>query len=117
MQESFLEKLESLRANAIEYIRKVLKQRGTGYELIDPATYEEDFDDEVYDLPRANYVGKHGNYDEYPIVVIDIDADDILTFKGICKLGDTDDDRDFSVEELSSACLCQIADVVANLEK
>ena len=113
----FLKKLLEQRQAALEYIRGVLKQRGTGYEIIDPAMYDEDegIDDTVYQLPRGVHISKHGHYYEFPIVIIDINDKDELTFKGL-DMGDYCEDMDFEESELYDSVVCAIADIVFNLE-
>lgn len=113
---SFTDVLETTRTEAMEYIRGVLKSRGTGYELTDPANYEEDIEDSVYSLPRGFNVSKRGYYDEYPIVIINIDKNEKLSFEGLSCLGDTDEDYYFEEDDLSIDTVCAIADLVQELE-
>lgn len=112
---TFAAQLEELRNNALAYIRKVLNQRGTNYELTDPANYEDEIEDCVFELPRATYVNKYSFFDEYPIIAVDID-NDVLTFQGIAAIGEADDDRTFNEDDMTTASLCGIADIIANLE-
>jgi hypothetical protein len=114
---SYLNKLTLVRNEAIEYITSVLKERGTNYELVDPSLYEDGFEDELYDLPRGTRVDRHDYHNEHPIVCIDIDDKDVLTFKGMAGLGETEDDYDYSADELDSFTICQIADLIKSLEK
>lgn len=114
---SYLSKLTQVRIEAIEYITSVLKKRGTNYELVDPALYEDEFEDEMYDLPRGSTTDRHGYLIEHPIVIIDIDDNDVLTFKGVGGLSEADNDNDYSVDEMDSFTICSIADIVESLEK
>jgi hypothetical protein len=102
--------------DALEYIRKVLKERGTHYEIIDPATYDDEIDDVVSVLPRGIHITGGGAHREYPIVVINIDAENKLTFVGLGGYDETKADMDFGEEYLSEMCICEIADIVAGLE-
>ena len=111
----FLIELQELRNKALNYIRSILNERGTGYEIIDPASYEDGLEDEVYKLPRATYLDKKLNYFEFPIVVININKN-VLTFEGI-DMGEYDDDKKFTEEEISTPTLCHIADLIHSLEK
>lgn len=114
---SYLTKLTKVRIDAIDYITSVLKNRGSDYQLIDPASYEDgNFQDDVYELPRGLNVDRHGYHEEHPIVSVDIDNEDILTFKGIGGLGDTGNDHDYTAGELESFTLCSIADMISNFE-
>lgn len=113
---SFTEKQEDIRKKAISYITKVLKKRGTNYEIVDPAFYEgEEIKEEFYDLPRAFRIDRHDQYNEYAIVKINIDENK-LSFVGIEVLEDMDK-RQFTENELVTEVLCAIADIVQNLEK
>lgn len=115
----YVEKISDIRKEAIDYITSVVKKRGTNYELVDPALYEDGFEDGMYDVPRGFTVNKYGYMDVHPIVVIDIDDNDKLTFKGIGGLmdfGETDEDNDYSVDNLETYVICQIADLVESLE-
>ena len=116
MAKSFVSRLMKVSDDALEYIRKVLKERGTGYEIIDPASYEDEVEDEVYKLPRGVYVTKHGNYEEYPIVIINIDDTGRLTFEGLACIGEAYEDKIFTEEDLYAGHICSIADIVARLE-
>lgn len=116
MLHSFSSELNKFRVDALESIRKVLKERGTDYQIIDPACYEDDFDDAVYELPRAVHITDGGAHREYPIVVINIDAEDKLTFVGLGGYDETKADKNFGEEYLSVECLCAVADIVAGLE-
>lgn len=115
-KQTFVNKIVAVEKKALDYILSVLKKRGTNYEIVDPASYEDGIEDEVYELPRGIHVTKHGFYEEYPIVVINIDNEDKLTFVGLACIGETDDDRTFEVDDLSAPCICAIADIVARLE-
>lgn len=113
---NFTKKLEDMRTDALDYITSILKERGTDYQLIDPACYDESIDDKIYQLPRAFTVGKYSLYSEFPIVSIDI-KDNVLTFKGIgTGLNENDEDHDFPESEVGSDCLMAIATLVTKLE-
>lgn len=113
--ETYIGKLDRLRGLALDYIRAVLSARGTNYELIDPNEYEEDLSDEVYKLPRGKYTNMRGYLYEFPIVVIDINDQGELTFKGV-DMGDFCRDMDFSENEMEDMMICAIADLVYHLE-
>jgi hypothetical protein len=113
---TFSSELAKVSKSALEYIRKVLKERGTNYEIIDPATYDDEIDDVVSGLPRGIHITGGGAHREYPIVVINIDAEDKLTFVGLGGYDETKADMDFGEEYLSEMCICEIADIVAGLE-
>lgn len=108
---------ESIRNEAIKIITDTLKQRGTGYELVDPAIYDEEIDDSIYELPRGSYVGKYDSYNEFPIVMVNISETEEITFTGIPCLSENDDDYEFDMDELSTSTLCAIADIISDLEK
>jgi hypothetical protein len=122
----FVSELLELQSRALEYIRSILKKRGTEYQIIDPATYEDGYDEDenteeernqLWALPRGKYVTKHGFYEEYPIVMINIDEEDKLTFLGIGCIGDgADEEKIFTDEDLSTPTICAIADIVSALE-
>ena len=115
---SFVEKLQATRQEAIDYIKSVLEKRGSGYELCDPALYEEELEDEFYDLPIAVYVGKHSFHDEYAIVVLDINDNHDITFKGISRTGDASEaEMDFDSDDFDTFALCEIADIMKKLEE
>ena len=44
----YSEKLDNVTEKALAYITGVLKKRGSDYQLIDPTSYEEGLEDEVY---------------------------------------------------------------------
>ena len=111
---NFTQKLNDVRQEALNYIHSVLRARGTNYELIDPSTYEDGIEDEVYDLPRGFNVNKYEFYDEYPIVVINIENDE-LSFYGI-QIGEGNDDYTFDSDSLTTDTICAIADLVRDLE-
>jgi hypothetical protein len=113
---SYVQKIIKARREAIDYIASVMKKRGTNYELVDPALYEDGFEEEMYDLPRGSTTDKHGYLLEHPIVVINIDDKDVLTFKGTGGLAETEDDNDYSVDDMESFTLCEIADLIKSLE-
>jgi hypothetical protein len=113
-KKSLVEQYEQIRVEALKYIRKVLNKRGTNYELIDPAEYEDELSDEVYKLPRVNYVDKYFNYYEFPIIVVNID-NDVLTFQGI-NISEYDEDKGFGEDDIPTDVLCAIADNIKALE-
>lgn len=113
--EGYVNELIQVHNAAVDYIKSVLLFRGSGYELIDPVTYEDGMEDEVYGLPRGNVVNKNFHYFEFPLVVINISADGELSFEGL-DLGDYMDDKIFSVEELSTDVIVALADRVRELE-
>lgn len=115
MDKNFLLRLDSLRDDSITYITEILKERGTGYQLIDPATYEDGIEDEVYGLPRGVYLTKHWSYSEHSIVVINIDDEGILSFEGIDTDGTTED-QIFKVEDMFTETLALIAALVYKFE-
>ena len=112
---TFVNELLLLRNKSVDYIHKILSLRGTGYEITDPANYEDEINDELYQLPRAISVSKHGHHIEYAIVVINI-QDDKLSFYGI-EIGESTDEETFDESDLTTETLCEIADLVKLLEK
>lgn len=110
-----LDQLTQIRDNALNYIKSVLRFRGTNYELTDPTNYEEDLTDEIYQLPRGFSITKHGHYVEYAIVIINIENDE-LSFHGI-EIGEMGDEMTFTDGDLDTDTICVIADLVKTLEK
>ena len=112
---NYTNQIEATRSEALSYIKSILDKRGSNYELIEPASYDDDDTDEsVYDLPTAYYIDKHNFYTEYPIVIINIE-NDILNFVGLgCK--NDNEDYTFVEQELSTNVICAIADLVYQLE-
>ena len=111
---SFTEKLITLHNEAMEYIRSILQKRGGDYQLIDPAEYDEEISENVYDLPHGWGLGKHEWFFENPIISIDIDDKGKLTFKGL-GVGDYED-HDYSEDDLHANVVVEIADIVYQLE-
>ena len=117
MSKSFVKKVSNVRLEALTYIREIVSKRGDNpYELIDPSTYDEEIDDEVYKLPRGVYVNKYGYHDEYPLFNVSI-IDDTLSFGGLSCIGETDEDKMFNDDELDTDVICTIADIIVNFEK
>jgi hypothetical protein len=110
----------NIREQAIEYIRKVLLNRGSGYELCDPAEYEEEFQDDSVvhkeGYPKMFMFMEQGvAAEEYPVVLIDILPNSKLVFTGI-SVNDADDEIKIGEDEMITECLCEIADLVQHLE-
>lgn len=115
-EQTFTDIITKTRTEALEYIRGILKSRGTNYELVDPNDYEEEIEDSVYDLPRGTHFTKDNYLEEYPIVIINIDDENKLTFEGLSCIGETEKDYTFDEDELSVELACAIADHVYYLE-
>lgn len=114
---SFVSKMEKVRLDALKYIREIVSKRGDNpYELIDPSTYEDEIEDEVYELPRGINVDKHGYHEEYPLINVSI-INDVLSFEGLSCITETDEDKMFSDDDLDTDVICIIADIIINLEK
>ena len=113
----YVNQLSDVHNAAVAYIKSVLEMRGSGYELIAPDAYDEETDDEVYQLPRGYTVGKYGMYDEFPLVMINLNEKNELVFVGISVMSEgVDEDKHFIVEELSTEVVCAVADRVRELE-
>jgi len=110
----YVNQLSDVHNAAVAYIKSVLEMRGSGYELIAPDDYEEEWTDEVYAMPRGYLVNKRDYYFEFPLVMINI-KDGVITFTGL-DLGDYNEDHEFSVEELSTDVIVALADRVRELE-
>jgi hypothetical protein len=116
---NFQKRFVELKDEATEYIKSVLLKRGTNYELIDPASYEEDgsFDESVYDLPRHTDYGKYNSYEDYSVVVVNMDVGGELVFECIqIYYEDYSRDLTVSVHALETLVVCQIADLIYQLE-
>lgn len=113
---TFQSKINDVREEALSYILSVMKMRGAGYELTDPANYEEEIDEEVYELPRASYVGRRMDYHECAIVMINIDNEDTLTFVGLKCFNEDDGEQTFHHSRIDTETICIIADLVYELE-
>jgi hypothetical protein len=118
MKKNFVKKIDKVRIDALSYIKSILKQRGDNpYQLIDPSTYDDnlDVDEEVYKLPRIKFLNDDGFYEEYPVVTVSLDNEE-LKFEGIACIGDTAEDTLFSTDDLDTYTICSIADIISNLE-
>ena len=116
MENNFNEELSVLRTKFFNYIKEILKKRGTDYQLIDPDIIDER-DSEFYDLPKAiKYYEKYGTtqFDEFCIVDIKIEGDMIL-FSGVSVDGSAED-YNFSEQDVSTDTICEIAYLVYHLE-
>ena len=111
---TYVSELSELKNRCVDYIKSVLNFRGTNYEVTDPANYEDEFNDELYRLPRGFYVTKYGQYIEYAIVMIDIE-NDVLSFRGI-EIGEMGDEETLTVNDLTTDSICSLADLVKSLE-
>jgi hypothetical protein len=108
--------VKPLLQEALDYIRKVLKQRGSGYELIDPSTYEDVFEDDFFNAPVQKIDGKIDSLDYYGIVCIDIKKNGTLIFIGY-KHDCSGKEKKFKESKMSPSTIFEIADLVADLEK
>lgn len=108
-----LQQLSSLIDEAKLYIKSVLLNRGTNYQLIDPQDIEDEYTDEFYDLPGTLVYSKHGHYTEHKIVVISL-VDGHLEFETV----DTVDYQDHKLDgsEFKSVTWLWLADFIEELE-
>ena len=108
-----LQQLSSLIDEAKLYIKSVLLNRGTNYQLIDPQDIEDEYTDEFYDLPGTIVYSKHGYYTEHKIVVISL-VDGSLEFETV----DTVDYDDHVLDgsEFESVTWLWLADFIEQLE-
>ena len=108
-----LQQLSSLIDEAKLYIKSVLLNRGTNYQLIDPQDIEDEYTDEFYDLPGTLVYSKHGHYTENKIVVINL-VNGYLEFETV----DTEDYDDHTLDgsEFESVTWLWLADLVEQLE-
>lgn len=106
---NFLEQLESIASQAETFIKKNVKEGKTVVFLSDED--RENNGDLLYELPVASQVTKHGFYDEFGIVSISKENDEIK-FSGICK-GEGDDDDNLSLGDLDNTSICAIADLLS----
>lgn len=113
---TFQSKINDVREEALSYILSVMKMRGTGYQLTDPANYEEEIDEEVYGLPRSSYLDRRMDYHECAIVMINIDNEDTLTFVGLKCFNEDDGEHEFHYSDVETETICLIADLVHKLE-
>jgi hypothetical protein len=116
---NFQKRFVELKDEATEYIKSVLLKRGTNYELIDPASYEKggSFDELVYDLPRHTDYGKYNSYGDYSVVVVNMDVGGELVFECVqIYYEDYSRDLTVSVHQLETLVVCQIADLIYQLE-
>lgn len=112
---TFLDKVNAVRNESIDYIKSILNFRGTEYQLTDPSNYDdEEIDsDELFKLPIGVYVNKHGFHLEYNIVMVNIN-DGVLSFVGIDP--SEGDEHTFSENDMYTVDLCYIADLIYSFE-
>jgi hypothetical protein len=112
----FFKRINTVVVEAIEFISQAAIKKGkiTFYEG------EGEDDDAFYDLPTITSVSKHGFYDQFAIIGLSHNGQNvILHTKG---RGEDSSDRDFILSENSdesqinrddSVSICEIADLVA----
>ncbi len=110
---NFEERLENIAQEALDFIKTNVKKGKTIIFLTDKE--REKNENALYELPIASKVTKHGFYDEFAITSITKKGDD-LVFYGVCK-GESDDDDEITLNDISNTNLCAIADLVAKTLK
>ena len=109
---NFVSKHEKLKKECIQYIKSFLEQNGNRFDFMSPKEIEsDDFDYYVWDLPQANFVGKHGFLYNYGITSVTLERDN-LWFNGVIAFSDEDSDHSFSESEIELGDLCACADLL-----
>lgn len=95
---------------ATEFIKKIVAEKG---KIVLLEEDQDDFADQLYEVPFVTYVGKHGDYREYAILALE------HTHQGVKVLGyekgeGGDTDR-FMLEEVYASEMVWLADYLQEL--
>ncbi len=107
METNFLGQLFEITSQAVLFIEKNITE---GKEVV-LLEYDEDNEDEMYDLPCVEKVGKYGDYSEYAILSV-CKKDGAIVLKTIDK-GENRTKGTSTMEDLSSATKAWLADEIS----
>lgn len=107
---NFLERLEGVEQEALDFIRKTLK-KGQTITLATNNELEKN-NDLIYELPNVGHYGKHGTYDEYAVLSITKSTKNVITLQTKGK-GEADGEEEFGLGEMDANALCFLADEIS----
>lgn len=111
MKTNFAKDLDKVENSVVKYIKKSVKKNKEVYLVdVDDSGSIIEFD-ELYNLPIAFDVSKHGFYCEYGIFKIENSEGNIFLHGQ--EKGENSDERTFLLEEVEVSQLCYLADLIS----
>jgi hypothetical protein len=116
MKTNFHTRLTAVVAEAVTFLHNAVGKKKKIVLMKEEDIYKDQEETEEFlDLPTLSSVSKHGYYDQYAVMSLEKDEDEVIL--NCIGRGEDSDKRKFKLSELSaedSSTVCYIADLVAN---